>query len=69
MELKWHNNMKTMRRKKSQTVVKDIEPEDKAKCSIEGGGKKSSQVPTYDTSISHRDLMIFNCHHIRELSE
>ena len=40
MELKWHNNMKTMRRKTSQTVVKDIEPEDKAKGSTEGGRKK-----------------------------
>ena len=38
MELMWHNNMKTIRRKKSQTVVKDIEPKDKAKGSIEGGG-------------------------------
>jgi hypothetical protein len=34
--------MKTMRRKKSQTTVKDIEPEDKAKGSTEGGGKKNS---------------------------
>jgi hypothetical protein len=32
--------MKTMRRKKSQAMVKDIEPKDKAKGSIEGGGKK-----------------------------
>ena len=31
MELKWNNNMKTMRRKKSQIVVKDIEPKDKLK--------------------------------------
>ena len=40
MELKRYNNMKTKRRKKSQTVVKDIEPKEKAKGSIEGGGKK-----------------------------
>ena len=66
MELKWHNNMKTMRIKKSQTVVKEIEPKDKAKGSIEGGKKKTSQAPTFDSSISHYDLMIFNCHHIRE---
>ena len=40
MELRWHNNMKSMRKKKSQTVVKETEPKDKAKGSIEGGGKK-----------------------------
>ena len=40
MELKQHNNMKTMRRKKSQTVVKDTEPKDKAKVSTKGGKKK-----------------------------
>ena len=32
--------MKTMRRKKSQTVVKDTKPKDKAKGTTEGGGKK-----------------------------
>ena len=37
--------MTTMRRKKSQTMVKDTEPIDKAKGSTEGGGKKTSQVP------------------------
>ena len=42
MELKRNNNMKTMRRKKSQTMVKDIEPKDKAKGSIEGGEKNFS---------------------------
>jgi hypothetical protein len=30
-----------MRRKKSQIVVKDTEPKDKAKGSIDGGGKKN----------------------------
>jgi hypothetical protein len=34
-----------MRRKRSQTVVKDVEPKDKAKCSIEGGGKKLLMSP------------------------
>ena len=34
--------MKTTRRKKSQTVVKDTEPKDKAKGSIEGGRKNFS---------------------------
>ena len=58
-----------MRRKMSQIVVKDIEPKDKAKVSIEGGRKKASQVLTYSTPISHQDLMIFNCGHIREFSE
>ena len=33
-------NMKTLRRKKSQTVVKDTEPKDSTKGSIEGGEKK-----------------------------
>jgi hypothetical protein len=42
-----------MRRKKSQTVAKDTEPKDKAEGYKEGGGKKTSQIPTYDTSISH----------------
>ena len=45
MEFKWHNNMKTMRRKKSQTMVKDTEPKDKAKGSIEGGKKKLLRSP------------------------
>ena len=40
MEIKKHNNMKTMRSKKSQTVVEDIKPKDQAKGSTEGGGKK-----------------------------
>ena len=31
--------MKTMRRKKSHTMVKDTEPKDKAKGSTEGGRK------------------------------
>ena len=37
--------MKTMRRKKSQTVVKDTEPKDKAKGSVEGGKKKILRSP------------------------
>jgi hypothetical protein len=37
--------MKTMRRKKSQTVIKDTEPKDKAKGPIEGGGKKLLKSP------------------------
>ena len=37
--------MKTMRRKKSQTVVKDTEPKDKDKGSIEGGGKQILRSP------------------------
>ena len=57
--------MKTMRVINSQTVLKDIEPKDKAKGSIEGGRKTTSQVPTFDTSIPQQDFMIFNCHHIR----
>ena len=45
MELKWHNNIKPMRRKKSQTVVKDVEPKDKVKGSTEGGKKKLLRSP------------------------
>ena len=45
IELRRHSNMKTMRRKKSQTVVKDIEPNDKAKGSMEGGEKKLPRSP------------------------
>ena len=68
--MKWNGtqstlNMKTKRRKKSQIVVKDIEPKDQAKGSIESGGKKKFLGPTYDTSISHLDPMIYNCHHIQ----
>ena len=37
--------MKTMRRKKSQTMVKDIESKDKAKGSIEEGKKKNLRSP------------------------
>ena len=45
MELKRHNNMKTMIRKKSQTMVKDTKPKYKDKGSIEGGGKKLLRSP------------------------
>ena len=40
---KWNSigiRYETLRRKKSQTVVKDTEPKDQAKGSTEGGGKK-----------------------------
>jgi hypothetical protein len=37
--------MKTIRRKKSQTVVKDVEPKDKAKGSTEVVGKKLLRSP------------------------
>ena len=57
------------KKKKSQTMVKDMEPKDQAKGSTEGGEKKNFSSPTYDTSISHLDPMIFNCHHIRKISE
>ena len=43
LEMKWNSigiSYETMRRKKSQTVVKDTELRDKAKGSIEGGRKK-----------------------------
>ena len=40
MEVKRHNNMKTVRRKMSQTMVKDTKPKDKAKGSTEAGKKK-----------------------------
>jgi hypothetical protein len=31
--------------------------------------KKNFSGPTYDTSISNLDPMIFNCHHTRKFSE
>ena len=37
--------METTRRKKSQTVVKDTKPKDKAKGSTEGGEKKLLKSP------------------------
>ena len=37
--------MKTMRRKKAQTMVKDTKLEDKHKGSTEGGGKKLLRAP------------------------
>ena len=42
MELRRHNNVKTIQKKKknSKTVVTDTKPKDKAKGSIEGGEKK-----------------------------
>ena len=45
MELRRHNNMKTMRRKKSQIVVKDSKPKDKANGSTKGGEKKLLRFP------------------------
>ena len=41
--MEWNSigkGMKTMRREKSQTMVKDMEPKDQAKGSTEGGEKK-----------------------------
>ena len=61
--------MKTMRRKKSQTVVKDIEPKDKAKGSIEGGGKKLPRSPYLIHLSLIGILQSFNCRHIRETLE
>ena len=46
MELKWRNNMKTMRRKKSQTMIKDTEPKDKAKGYVDGGKNTLKQRET-----------------------
>ena len=43
IKTKWNSigiRYETMRRKKSQTIVKDIEPKDQDKGSIEGGRKK-----------------------------
>ena len=45
MELRRHNNRKTMRRKKSQTMVNDTEPKDKVKASTEGDEKKLLRSP------------------------
>ena len=54
--------MKTMGRKKShKLLLEDIEPT----CSTQGGGKKTSQVSTFDTSASHQDLLVSNCYHFR----
>ena len=66
MELRKHNNMKTIRRKKSQTVVKDIEPKDKAKGSIEGGIKKLLRSP----HLIHLSLIrILRCSIVKKLLE
>ena len=53
-----------MRRKKSQTMVKVTKLEEKLKGFTEGSRKKNSQVPTFDTSIFHWDLIVFNYYHI-----
>ena len=45
MELKKHNNMETMRRKKSQIVVKDTKPKDKAKVSTKASKKELLKSP------------------------
>lgn len=45
MKLQQHNNIKTMRSKKSQTVVKDTEPKYKAKGSTKGVEKKLLRSP------------------------
>ena len=68
---KWNSigiRYETLRRKKSQTVVKDTKPKDQAEGFTEGG-KKTFSGPTYDTSISHLDPMIYNCQHVRKFSE
>ena len=50
-------------------MVKDIEPKYWAKGSTKGGKEKTSQFPHMIHLISHLDPMIFNYHHIKELSE
>ena len=51
--------MKTMRRKKSQTMVKDTTPKDQARQKTpQRVAEKKFSGPTYDTSISHLDPMI-----------
>ena len=66
MELKCRNNMKTMRRKMSQIVVKDIGPKYKAKGSIKGSRKKLLRSP----HMIHISLIrILRSHHISESSE
>ena len=69
--MKWNSidiKYETTRRKKSQTIVKDTEPKDQAEGSTESGGKNFLG-PTYDTSISHQDPMIYNCQHVGKFSE
>ena len=45
MELRRHNNIKTMGRKMSQTVVKDTKTKDKAKAPWRGAEKKLLRSP------------------------
>ena len=63
-DIKYENHEK----KKVTDCVQDTKPKDQAKGSTKGGGKIFLG-PTYDTSISHLDPMIFNCQHIIELSQ
>ena len=56
--------MKTMRRKKSKTQNEKTRL--KAPQSM---AEKTSEIPTYDTSISHQDLTIFSYPHIKESPE
>ena len=58
--------MKTMRRKKSQTVVKDTEPKHKVKGSTEGGGKKllKSHISYILFSSGSYDLQLSSFHKI-----
>ena len=65
MELTRHNNMKTMRRKKLQIVVR----EHRTKHYPYMVEKKNSQVSTFDTYISHQDLVVSNYYHFRVSSE
>ena len=68
---KWNSigiRYETLRRKKSQTIVIDIEPKDQAEGFTQGVGKNFLGL-TYDTSISHLDPMIYKYRHVREFSK
>ena len=69
MECIRHNNMKTMRRKKSQTMVKRHKTKRQGYTLHRGWQKKTYQVPTFDTYISHLDLIISNYNHFKESLE
>ena len=66
MELIEHNTMKTMGRKKVTNCCQKTQNKQAAQ---KVPGKKTFQVSTFDTSISHQDLTISNNHHFRESLE
>ena len=68
MELKRDKNMKPWEEKSHELLSKTQNQKTRLKAP-QRVAEKNFSGPTYDTSISHLDPMIYNYRHVREFSE